>query len=86
MLEDYGVLVATVPEVSKTSVMQSGDVNGDEAVGILDIILVNRAVLGKVVLSESQIKAGDIDKNGKIAPEDSLIIMKYIIGLLDSLV
>lgn len=77
-------------EVTETSEMPDdvmlGDVNEDGAVDILDIILVNRALLGKEVLSESQIKAGDVDKSGKVAPEDSLTIMKYIVGLLNSLV
>lgn len=60
---------------------KKGDVNGDGEVDILDVIMVNRALLGKEILSDQQTKNGDVNSDDKVTPEDSLAIMKAIVGL-----
>lgn len=63
----------------------SGDANGDNAIDILDVIITNKAVLGKETLLDTQITALDIDGNGKVDASDSLAVMKYIVGLVENL-
>lgn len=62
----------------------TGDVNSDGVVNILDVITINRAILGKEKLTDSQNKAADVNKNDKVDSLDSLLIMKYIVGIINS--
>ena len=63
----------------------AGDVDGSGKVDILDVITMNKAVLGKESLNKSQIKAADFNQNGVPDSEESLMILKYIVGLIESL-
>ena len=67
---------------SETEVVP-GDATLDGMVDILDVITVNKAVLGKEFLTELQNKAADIDGDGKPTSNDSLMILKKIVGLAD---
>ena len=60
----------------------AGDADGDGEVNILDVILVNRAILGKTTLSEKQVEAVDFNKNGYPEPAETLMMMKYIVGII----
>ncbi|MBR4319642.1 MAG: dockerin type I repeat-containing protein [Oscillospiraceae bacterium] len=60
-----------------------GDVTLDGTVDILDVITINKAVMGKEFLTELQNKAADIDEDGKPTSNDSLMILKKIVGLTD---
>ncbi|MBR4102267.1 MAG: hypothetical protein IKK51_10405, partial [Oscillospiraceae bacterium] len=62
-----------------------GDVNLDGDVDILDIIVLNRALLGAASLSDDAAANADVDKDKKPTPADSLNIMKYLVGLIDAL-
>jgi len=59
----------------------AGDLNLDGHVSILDVIILNRAILGKEILSEFQNQIADINQDGIIDSSDSLAIMKRIVGL-----
>ncbi|GEM_PF-221671 len=72
----------TQPDVSS---VRYGDVNLDGNVNILDVITLNRAVLGKDFLSDEQAANADVDLSGKPDSTDSLNILKYIVGLTKSL-
>ena len=61
-----------------------GDADNSGSIDILDVITLNKAILGKEELSESQLKAIDFNGNGKPDSEESLKIMKYIVGLITS--
>jgi len=61
-----------------------GDANGDGEVDILDVITVNKVILGKDTLEENQLKAVDFNQNNKPDSSESLAIMKYIVGLITS--
>ena len=67
----YDVMLTAMP----------GDVYTDGTVNILDVISVNKAVMGKETLDASQNAAADFDRNNKVDSTDSLDIMKHIIGL-----
>ena len=61
-----------------------GDVDESGKIDILDVITLNRNLLGKEKISETQQKAADVDKDGKPTAADSLLIMKYIVGIVTS--
>ena len=58
-----------------------GDVCTDGNVDILDIIYTNKAIMGKEILDASQNAAADFDRNNKVNSEDSLKMLKHIVGL-----
>ena len=68
-----------------TAVYEIGDVTGDIKIDILDVVTINKAVLGKESLTNEQIKAIDFNGNGKPDASDSLTLMKYIVGLIETL-
>lgn len=68
-----------IPEVIK------GDVDGNGGVDILDVIIINKAILGKENLSDSSLKSADVNGNGVPDSTDSLSIMKFIVGLITKL-
>ncbi|MBR0485477.1 MAG: right-handed parallel beta-helix repeat-containing protein, partial [Oscillospiraceae bacterium] len=62
-----------------------GDADGSGSVDILDVITINRAILGKEELSAVQVKAADVNNNGAPDSSDALMIMKKIVGLISAL-
>ena len=61
-----------------------GDVSGDLSINVIDVILINKAILGKLKLTDNQNITANINKNDKVDSSDSLMIMKYIVGLINS--
>ena len=59
-----------------------GDADHSGKVDILDVITVNKAILGKENLEGQGLINGDINKDGKPDASDALNIMKAIVGLL----
>ncbi|MBR7085302.1 MAG: dockerin type I repeat-containing protein, partial [Oscillospiraceae bacterium] len=59
--------------------------NGDGKIDIIDAIMINKAVLGKENLTKAQQKAADINGSGVPDSGDSLQLLKYIIGVIDTL-
>ncbi len=68
--------------VLEEEVVQPGDADLSGKVDILDVITINRAILGKEKLTERQLNAVDFNQNGKPETSESLMIMKYIVGLM----
>ncbi len=58
-----------------------GDVNCDGNVDILDVILLNKALLVGENLTEQGRQNADVDRSGSPDSADSLTILKYTIGL-----
>jgi hypothetical protein len=67
-------------EPTGNTLMGDADLSG--SVDILDVITVNKAILGKEVLEGQGLINGDINKDGKPDASDALNIMKAIVGLL----
>ena len=74
-----------IPFVLLSDEYSIGDVTGDSKADILDVIAINKAVLGKEKLTSEQVKAVDFNGNGKPDSSDSLTLMKYIVGLIETL-
>ena len=75
----YDKLIAQTPESI------TGDANLDGTVDILDVITINKAVLGKETLTRHQNEFSDVNQNGVPDSSDALAVLKYIVGLTSSL-
>ncbi|MBR4320358.1 MAG: dockerin type I repeat-containing protein, partial [Oscillospiraceae bacterium] len=62
-----------------------GDVDQNGEVDILDIITLNKNLLGKEEINETQQKAADVNLSGKPDIGDSTLILKFIVGLVKPL-
>ncbi|MBR0483190.1 MAG: Ig-like domain-containing protein [Oscillospiraceae bacterium] len=83
MLENgktISVNVTVIPAEEEAFLL--GDANLDGGIDILDVITVNKAILGKEELTALQAKASDVNFSGVPDSSDALMIMKYIVGLV----
>ena len=64
--------------------LELGDVDGDGEVSILDVITINKAIMGKEVLSDAQNKAADVNGNGTPDSGDALQVLKKIVGIIQN--
>ena len=62
-----------------------GDVNCDGSVDILDVISLNKNLLGAMTLTKEGQKNADVNNDGSTSSADSLLIMKFVIKLVDKL-
>ena len=68
-----------------TGVGVCGDINLDGAIDIMDVISLNKFLLGSAHLSIPAKTAADTDANSTIDTTDVLNILKYVVELVDSL-
>lgn len=61
-----------------------GDVNLDGTVDIMDVISINRYLLGSNKLGPVAKKNADVDGSNTIDTTDSLLILKYVVEIIDS--
>ncbi len=62
-----------------------GDANEDGEIDVLDIIVLNKNLLGGGALSEQGKRNADVDGDGVATANDSLNMMKFIVKLIDRL-
>ena len=80
---DTGVeMTETVPPTASEKELALGDVDGSGEIDILDVITLNKNLLGKETFTEAQQKAADVNSSGKPDSNDSLTILKYIVGII----
>lgn len=48
------------------------------------MIAVNKAIMGREIFSDTQNKLVDVDGNGTVDSNDALLMLKRIVGLIDS--
>lgn len=63
------------------TVVVTGDVNGDGAAGIADLVYMRKHILGKTKLKKEFLMASDIDGNGTTSVADLVKLKKKILGL-----
>ena len=63
----------------------AGDMDGNDIIDVTDLSIVSLAVIGDKVLTAEQIKAGDINENGKVDLADLARLRQYISGVVISL-
>ena len=78
----YKKMITVSFATAARSVVLAGDVDENGSVDILDVIAMNKTILGQKVLTTSQQQAADLDKNGMVDTVDSLTLMKMIVGLI----
>ncbi len=61
-----------------------GDVTVDDSVNILDSIQINKSLLAGAPLCDYAKLAGDVNENGALDADDSLMILKETIGLTEN--
>ena len=75
----------TVASMTDPALYSTGDLNGDDKVGILDVIILNKNLMIGTPLDTSAVDAADALKDGVINETDSLTILKYVVELIPSL-
>ncbi len=80
LLTDMGYQVEYLTETG--AVELPGDANEDGSVDVLDIITLNKNILGGGSLTEQGSRNADVDADGEPTANDSLMIMKYIVKLI----
>lgn len=63
--------------------VKAGDADGSGEVDILDVISINKAILGKENLSENGLKAIDFNGNKKPDSDEAMKVLKFIVGLIE---
>lgn len=71
-------------DVTGDATPQLGDVNNDKAIDIMDVITLNKFLLGSEELNDAQKKCADVDGNGEIDTTDSLNVLKYVVEMISS--
>ncbi len=79
---DGTLLECTVTVKGDSPSSTPGDVNLDTTVSIVDVIYLNKAVMGAESLTESQKKSADCDHDGDATAADSLLILKSLVDLI----
>ena len=76
----------TVPtETTAPEELIYGDLNGDKTVDIMDVIVINKFLLGTKDFTPAQRAAADVDRSGTVEANDSLNILKRVVGTIESL-
>ncbi|MBE6851027.1 MAG: hypothetical protein E7504_04725 [Ruminococcus sp.] len=75
----------TTPSEPTETVTLYGDANCDNKVDILDVITLNKALLGNNGMTKQGEANVDVDNDGKPSANDSLNILKFIVKLVDKL-
>ena len=75
------------PDTSETTGgdVKYGDVNNDGEIDILDVIALNKFLLGSGTLDDNAKAAADVDVNGEIDSTDSLNILKKVVKMIETL-
>ena len=74
----------TTEPTSEPTAVKYGDANCDGSVSIVDVIQLNKSLLGTEKLTAQGEKNADVDENGALEPADSLNILKYLVDLVTS--
>ena len=70
----------TTEPTTKPANVSYGDVNGDKMVDILDVIKVNKFLLGTGKLEGEYFNNADVNADTKVDGNDALNILKYVVG------
>ena len=62
----------------------SGDVSGDGAVNMQDVVLSYQSLRGKTVLTPEQLQAADVNYDGRVNMQDALLVYQYFRGKISS--
>ena len=74
----------TQPQQQITAVSKYGDVNEDGTVDIMDVIILNKFLLGGKTLSNQAKANADVNADNAVNESDSLLLLKAVVSLVDA--
>ena len=67
--------------VKQYDVVIYGDINGDrEKISVVDLVMMQKQILGTSQLSGAYAAAADISRDGKVSVKDLVLLQKHIIN------
>ena len=67
--------------VQQYEIVVYGDINGDGKISNLDLVLMQKQILGIESQSGSRLEAANVSKDGGISNKDLVILQKHILGI-----
>jgi beta-N-acetylglucosaminidase len=77
----FTVSIGNSQTTSTYTIIERGDTNGDAAINIKDLLIVQKHLLKSSTLSGAYHQGADIDKNGNIDIKDLLLVQKHLLGV-----
>ena len=84
VLNDSGTFEFSSVDLSETVIFEVELENSSSAIGISDVVLQLRHIVGLTELASSQFIAGDIDGDSQISISDVVSNLRVIVGLAES--
>ena len=66
--------------VKQYDVVIYGDINGDGKLSVVDLVMMQKQILGTSQLSGAYAAAADISRDGKFSVKDLVLLQKHIIN------
>ena len=73
--------MTTTPSAELNGNVKRGDLNGDGKISALDIIKVQRLIVGLDPTLDEVLPVADVNQDGKISALDIIKIQRHIVGL-----
>lgn len=74
------IIIKGTSDSKEYTIVVRGDINGDNKINIVDLLQVQKHILGKGNLGDAKFYAGDTNYDSKINIVDLLLIQKHILG------
>ncbi len=75
----------TDTDVTGTDVLAFGDLNGDKKVDAKDALLILKAAVEKITLTEKQLAVANVYVDSKIDAKDALYVLRFAVDKIDTL-
>ena len=79
------VKITTTTQNGETPSVMIGDVNLDGRIDITDAVLLNKIVSGSVKANDQQTEAADCNGDNAMDTNDSLLLLKFLVHLVESI-
>ncbi|MBQ7141184.1 MAG: SH3 domain-containing protein [Bacilli bacterium] len=76
------VTITSGGKTNTYTVIIKGDVSGDSSIDIVDLLRVQKQILGSTTFSSTYQKAADVNNDGKVDIVDLLRVQKHILGTI----
>ena len=80
----YSETADILSELKSEPAILYGDIGFDGKVGIQDVVAMNKAINGSVILNAEQQKAADLNGDGNIDGDDMDLLLRFLVDLIDS--
>ncbi len=77
----YTITINNTIDSNTYTITLLGDTNGDSAVSIKDLLLVQKHLLKSSTLNNAYYQGADVDKDGSVTIKDLLFIQKHLLGI-----